>query len=353
MLESFLNGDSASRGGGVAEGVVEEGPESVEGGVIIRLKHAGAAGVKILKTTLAKQMNLVKGRNMKKTIDFRPELRGQKKEEDLLNLFTGYTGETKEPCDIEKIQPMLNHIKEVFANNNEKDFNWIMSWLSFMVQGKKTKRTDTCLVLVSPQGCGKNIVYNFISKYVFGRYYCTRFNDFDKFTGKFNGSLMGKIFTVLDECTASLHMKEKCDKFKGMIDEPLITIEYKGKEPIEVNNHNNFLLFSNHRTNVRVEESDRRFQMFECSDKYMGNKDYFEKLADSMMNEEAGRHFYAYLRDYDISKWDKKVYDTELKLENKLNCDPLKIFIEECKETVKGESKPKIYLISTFGGRRK
>ena len=36
---------------------------------------------------------------------------------------------------------MLNHIKVVLANNNETSFEYILSWLSFVIPGEKDKNT--------------------------------------------------------------------------------------------------------------------------------------------------------------------------------------------------------------------
>jgi hypothetical protein len=58
---------------------------------------------------------------------FKPMNHGVKKHER--NTWSGFKAEERDNYDLEYIQPILNHIKEVLADGDEHNYKYIMSWL--------------------------------------------------------------------------------------------------------------------------------------------------------------------------------------------------------------------------------
>jgi hypothetical protein len=70
------------------------------------------------------------------------------------------------PTDIQdKVNIMLNYIKEVLCSSNESHYNYLLKWVANMVHGNKN---DSILYLRSKQGYGKSTLFEFLSTFVVG-----------------------------------------------------------------------------------------------------------------------------------------------------------------------------------------
>ncbi|CAI2195825.1 2914_t:CDS:1, partial [Funneliformis geosporum] len=88
---------------------------------------------------------------------------------------------------------------------------------------------ETVLVIRSPQGCGKNIITDFIRKRLFGPELVYSTADPEKILGKFNGRIKGRKLIVMNEAgIASGEWHQANKKFKSLISEDYVSIEYKG-----------------------------------------------------------------------------------------------------------------------------
>ena len=67
------------------------------------------------------------------------------------SLFCGYPYIVLETYDESIIKPFLEHVREMIANNDDKVNEYILNWISFIVQNPIGK-TSTVLVLTSGQG---------------------------------------------------------------------------------------------------------------------------------------------------------------------------------------------------------
>ncbi len=86
---------------------------------------------------------------------------------------------------------------------------------------------------------------------------------------------------------------------------------------------------------MKIEASDRRYAVFECSNCYVGGADYFKRLR-SVLNDTNAAILFAYLSKYDISKWDRtEIPKTAVRNEIKMNSTslPIRFLID----LVKGE----------------
>ena len=202
----------------------------------------------------------------------------------------------------EGLELVLNHIKMVLAGGDDGLYDYIIRWFAHILQFPHIK-TSTCLVFTSRQGAGKNIIFNFIGTYLFGREYFASYNRLEQITGKFNANNAQKIFSLVDECT---HYDEKGysgiqEILKNQITEEWQVVEKKGIDSVCVPVYNNLILLSNNKNVVKVDEGNRRYVICRCSDTYAKNGDnddenekYFDKLGDAL-NKETGQALYKYL----------------------------------------------------------
>jgi hypothetical protein len=258
----------------------------------------------------------------------------QQEEEHVFNIFPGYKGIIKRSYDEKKINLILKHIKEVWADDDVISYDYIIKWLANIVQ--RGCKNGTALVFVSKQGSGKNIIGNFLCDKVYGTSITGAVNDIKRITSRFNKILAHKVLTILDEVSSVEGGSRRIyDKMKSLITESTQYIEKKGIDTIKIADYNNYILFSNNQKPLRIEESDRRYAMFRMSDKYKGMTAYFQRLGEQL---ESGDDFITYLNSLDLSSFSVSEFpETKFKIDQiSASRDDVCIFLEELKDEIGG-----------------
>ena len=95
-----------------------------------------------------------------------------------------------------------------------------------------------------------------------------------QFFGQFNSGLQNRVLAIINE--GQNGMRDCIDRIKDFITEDTISIERKGKDPIILDNTTNFIGDTNNWNILNISPTDRRFVWLECSNEYVGNKEYFD-----------------------------------------------------------------------------
>lgn len=214
---------------------------------------------------------------------FKPMFNGQ---------FSGWSGFLPNlslvDCDpYEYCKPLLEHIKEVWSNSDEKMYNFIMDWLAFIVQ-KFPQKTETLLLINGNEGTGKSMICTFLRDKIIGRH-CLVLTGSEKLTRSFNAHLDGKILVALEEIRGETDQTFKHDinRMKQIITSNKIDIEKKGIDVEEDENGVNLLAFSNYNNPLpAVSGMNRRLVQTKANCKYFGNKAYFSKLGNFLENDD-------------------------------------------------------------------
>ena len=231
-------------------------------------------------------------------IVFKPENKGLKKNE--LNICSYFQAQeiNKEDIDMNIVNVFINHIKKVWASNNEIHYKYLMSWIAQVIK-TPFKKTEVAILLQGGQGSGKTLPCDILLQYVFGLNLGLSSSGLQSLTQRFNGSSMGKIFTKVDELSiVSESFNSSFDKMKSLITDRNLQVEKKGLEHIQIENFNNFILTTNHRHTVKLERDDRRYACFTVSDSFKQNEDYFAFFMDKLDNQTAGNHIFTYFKNY-------------------------------------------------------
>lgn len=261
-----------------------------------------------------------------------------------LNVYNGSPIKYNEKIKINNklIDPFLLHIKEILADGNNNNYNFILNMLAHMVQ-KPNIKTGVCMVFISSnEGAGKNIFWDNFGTKVIGKNYYTQLNDIDTLMGPFNTVLSNKILTVLDEVKTKFGGKSS-DRFKSMITTRDFILHQKGMDHVPMEDYNNYVILSNNDIPVMIGHSDRRFFVTNVSNKYVGKDDYFDKLGKLWENNEAVEQFYHYLCNINLKdfKPQKEIPTTKRKVEIKQETltTPINFLIEIAKNTYKDINK--------------
>jgi hypothetical protein len=256
-----------------------------------------------------------------------------------LNMFLGFNFITDKNCivKVDKLSFIFKHIKVVICDNNEISYEYLLNWLSHIVQ-YPTVRMGVAVVCKSIQGAGKNIFFeNLMGSLIIGKNHAICISDTDQIVGKFNAVLERMIYTVVNELKADGDMIKMSNLLKSLITDTTQKIEKKGIDAIHINNYNNFVFLSNNHSVVNVEMYDRRYFCLSCSSGHINDKTYFKDLCDNMLNEDIAQEFYNYLIMRDLSKFDfRDIPLTEYKKQLTYNSIPaiMKWFNEYIKDCI-------------------
>lgn len=221
------------------------------------------------------------------------------------------------------ITPFLEHC--AFIIPDQKEQNYLLDYLAWMVQhpGEKIHWT---ILLQGVQGSGKSF-FGEVMKIILGPHnvkYPSNEDMHDKYTDwQKNCQLI-----VIEEMMARGRL-ELMNKLKPMITQPTCIIREMYKGSYELPNRYNFLLFTNHKDAIIIEDEDRRYCVI-WSPAHPKSKEYYDDLFKWAM-ENAGKVL-QHLMTRDLSAFPAKGHApaTEAKRELiKLSAPPLKSWVME------------------------
>ncbi|HRP37064.1 MAG TPA: bifunctional DNA primase/polymerase [Candidatus Dojkabacteria bacterium] len=218
----------------------------------------------------------------------------------VFNLFPGFQARKVDkftPDHYKMIEPLLSHIYVVWANCNFEYYQYLLSWLAYPL--RTLKRTEKALFLIGKQGIGKTMIFDFMSQYVYGDNLTSSIVGLDLITQRFNSISSGKMMIVVNEMDSADNNKNnrpQFERFKSLITDRVAEVERKGFDSEKILNFTNYCGCSNNDYSVIVEDGDRRFPIFQCSEVFKGNTSYFDDLVQKCFNQDVANAFYTYLR---------------------------------------------------------
>lgn len=213
-----------------------------------------------------------------------------------LNMWQGFAVQRVEGDD--KLDAIKWHLRNIICDGNEEHFRYLLAWMAHIVQ-KPAEKTGVCVALKSDaRGTGKSTVSVLLEK-LLGQH-AIRVQDGKHLLGAFNSHLANKLLVTIEEAFWSGSAKD-AGKFRTLITESTITIEAKGKDAIEVDSYHRYLLCTNNDWVVPQTQNERRFFVLEVSEEKAQDKEYFDKLYQSINSDQAMGQFFNLLMEYDIT----------------------------------------------------
>jgi len=216
------------------------------------------------------------------------------------------------------VEMMLNYIKEVWANNDENMYKYLLCWLSKMVKGEKNK---SCLYLKSIEGVGKSTLTDFLRDYVVGIDISLK-GKADHLKGQHNLQMMGKLLVTFEELQIFNNQEWYAidAELKDLITDDIASYTDKYEKRFQTINKNSYII----NTNFDLKGAHgRRMCVLEVNVKYLNNFEYFDKLRKACFNDVVGHAFYCYLKEIDISNYQSHIIpETQAKREIYLHLLP-------------------------------
>ena len=223
-------------------------------------------------------------------------------EDTNINIFPGWKHDYKEDfkVDLASIEPILHHLKKVYCNDDQDLYKYLMGWLASMIQHPEKKLLVALGFYSSEQGAGKNIFWDWFGKHILGILY-QYVNNIDTIFSKFSKRFENCLLVILDEVQSGGSAFVLNNQLKSIITQEVQCIEPKGMESYLISDFRNYVFLSNNEHFLKVENSDRRYCLFECNNVYVGNHKYFNKLKDCIDNKDVILNFFHYLIQYDLT----------------------------------------------------
>ena len=203
----------------------------------------------------------------------------------------------------DKVQIMLRHIYEVICSCDAPQFEFIQRWLANVVKGT---RNDSCLYLRGPQGAGKSTLFEFLREHVIGNALCYQGGS-GPIKTRFNSELSGKLLVIFEELEnfSTGEWFAISSVLKRNITSPTLNIESKCKDSREEKNLNNYVINTNN--DSLKDEEGRRYNVLDILPKYIGNREYFQRVY-TCFNDHVGHAFFCYLLEVNTEAFNSQVF---------------------------------------------
>jgi hypothetical protein len=189
------------------------------------------------------------------------------------------------------------HLKDNVCGGKDALYDWVIGWFAHIFQ-RPADKVGTALVLRGEQGAGKTKVGEVIGS-LLGEHFVLA-PEPRYITGRFNSHLVTCLLLHADEgFWAGDHAAE--GKLKDLITGHSHHIEFKGKEPIRVQNYVRLLVTGNQDWLVPAGFDERRFAVLDVGDAHKQDYPYFAAIDNEM--DHGGRDaLLHYLLNFDLSK---------------------------------------------------
>jgi hypothetical protein len=158
-------------------------------------------------------------------------------------------------------------------------FNYILNWISFIVQNEGRKKTEVALILKGTQGCGKNSQFSDQLARLLSGYCNKNVTDVDDICGEVNTGIEGNLLVVANELTnAGEGRYANFDALRSVITDDTITVNQKNIAKRIAQNVANFMFITNNSYPISISNCDRRYFVLCCNVKYAGDSKYLESL---------------------------------------------------------------------------
>lgn len=172
------------------------------------------------------------------------------------------------------------HILDVVCQGNCAHYNYILGWMASAVQ-RPDRPGEVALVIKGGRGTGKGTFARAVLR-LFGQH-GMQINHGKHLTGNFNSHLRDCIVLNVDEGFWAGD-KQAEGVLKGLITEPTLTVEGKGRDAITAPNYLHIIITSNEDWVVPAGPDERRFAVFDVAASRQRDESYFNALNQQLEN---------------------------------------------------------------------
>jgi hypothetical protein len=251
----------------------------------------------------------------------------------IFNLWRGFPYDTSTISEVNPalIRPFLNHIKVVICAGDEESYNSELKKLGWIFQNPNG-HLEFATVLLGEEGAGKNTYTDVICD-LWGPEWTNRnVNNMEMITESNHAEVIEwKKIIVTNEIQDLERSKASWDVMKSRITDPTYMIRRIYQASKEIRNVNNYYLNSNNENCIKMGQRDRRYDVKEVSDIYVGKIDEYFIPLHATFTDEMMTHLLKFFQDMDVSDFNPRIPPcSEIKKELQESQKPeVQAFIEE------------------------
>ncbi|KAA6358561.1 MAG: hypothetical protein EZS28_045912, partial [Streblomastix strix] len=166
------------------------------------------------------------------------------------------------------------------------------------------KKTETAIILNGLQGIGKNVFTNVLCE-LLARYSSKNITDIDDFVGKFNTAIENMLAIANEMKNFGESRMSNMAALKSIITESSFEINEKYVPQHEVENVENIMIVTNNIYPLKIENSDRRYVVCECSPVHRGDLAYVTTLCNSF-DDDFYNNLFTFFMTRDISQFNPR-----------------------------------------------
>ncbi|MDR6303062.1 hypothetical protein GGQ85_000743 [Nitrobacter vulgaris] len=240
-------------------------------------------------------------------------------ESDEINLWRGF-GIDPAPGNWSR---MRKHIRDIIADGDDASFDYIIRWIAWGFQNP-TKQAEVALVLLSKEkGTGKGFLARALCE-IYGAH-GLHISQRSHLVGKFNAHFAQAAFVFCDEALWPGNHDDE-GPLKALVTEPTMQIEPKGVNAYRMPNALKIVMASNNDWVVPASGDERRYAVFQASDRRKQDHRYFERLRAEIEGGGLAAMLHD-LQDMDLKGWHPRhgVPETKALAQQKLLSAPPEI----------------------------
>lgn len=219
--------------------------------------------------------------------------------EGVFNTWKGFDVERVEDLEQGDPQPFMDLVEDICGG----DTKYCLDWLARLFQKPEEKPT-TALVFQSPQGCGKNTFFDAVGEMMGNKLYYYSDDVEQDLLARFSTAFENTKLIVVDEADPRQTFKS-ASRLKSIVSNKVAKVERKGIQRIEIKNLSGVVFLSNEDIPVKIEDSDRRFAVYNSSKRLRNDTIFFKHFNEVWVkNPKNLRAVYDILMARDITNVD-------------------------------------------------
>ena len=211
----------------------------------------------------------------------------------------------------EELELIYFHLKNVLCSNKPEQNEFLLNFISCSFNGRKLRKA---ILMQSNERTGKGQLINGILKSILGaRMFKTNsVETIDKYTKPFEGCCLLNFDELPLDGT---NYKSISDTLKTLITEPEFSCRSMFQMPYQQTNSFNIIITSNNNCVTLSQTNNTKYVCLDIDESYIGNFEYFDKLAKAINNKEVLIAFYNDMsaRFKTLSNWNE---DKEMPITN-------------------------------------
>lgn len=219
--------------------------------------------------------------------------------------------------DGDAVEVIKNHLLMLCGYDNDA-WDYTLDWIACCIQFPSKKLAMP--VWVSSEGSGKGTLIRLLET-MLGKGKILAVQEPSKYCwGAFNELMANAFIIVLDEVSKK-ETQHSEGQIKGLITEPTITINGKGKAHFTIASYHKFIATNNPdqygNEPMTTTKDDRRKYFMRCSDEKIGDKEYFDSIYAMYKDDNKVKSIYEFFKARKIQRLEGKLpctdYNNELK----------------------------------------